>query len=231
MLIVNIMRTQARLIRVKDLSASPLEADLINFFSQNQEEIEAIAPIHIDIPKTAIPQEGERLVLSWEDGDQWLNGQAIVHTIEREIQKEDQEWQTLKLVLKLQGIENNSRHYPRMLGGVHLAFTQVDQLEEVEGWVDHTIDLNLNLTPLDPLMNFSVNGLKFEANLTLNESTLLACEVGLKSNQERWRTLAKVVRVWDEGDHFSIAVHFISPPTGLTEAFSEYTLRLQKAEM
>ena len=225
------MRTQARLIRVKDLSAPPLEADLIHFSPQHQDDVEAFAPIHITLSDQAIPQEGERLVLSWEEGDQWVNGQATVQTVEREVQKEDQEWHTLKLTLKLQGVENNSRHYPRMLGGIHLAFTQVDQLEEVEGWVDHRIDLNLHSVPLDPLMNFSVNGLKFEASQTLNESTLLACEVGLKSNEERWRTLAKVVRVWNEEDHFSIAVHFISPPTGLTEAFSEYTLRLQKAEM
>ena len=228
---MSIMRTQARLIRVKDPSLSPLEADLINFNQDNHQSVEAIAPIHIKRSEGQIPEAGERLVLRWEEGDQRLSGHASIEKVDYEAQQENQEWQTLKLTLKLQGIESNSRHYPRMLGGIALTFTPIDHVQEVEGWMGHQAELDLQHHPLDPLMNFSVNGLKFESDQELTESTLLACEVGLSVDQSRWRTLAKVVRVWNEETHFSIAIHFISPPTDLTDTLSAYTLRLQKAGM
>lgn len=52
---MSIMRTQARLIRVKDPSLSPLEADLINFNQDNHQSVEAIAPIHIKRSEGQIP--------------------------------------------------------------------------------------------------------------------------------------------------------------------------------
>ena len=230
------MRHRVTLVRVKYPTVAPLEADLISA-SKDSDEGLLLIPMSLedDVPPFSVE---ERLVLDWPD---LIAGQGKarvlqVDTLEENPASENHPWFTLQLSVEVDLPSENLRHYPRLIGGVDLGYIEVSEGMDSEVWLSstgreapstsETFELS---TPVDPLMNFSVFGLKFESRDLLSESTLLLCEIALPVDDRRWRSLAKVVRVWPEGELFSTAIHFISPPQGLVDALSEFTLRIQRA--
>ena len=240
------MREPVTLVRVSHPTLVPLEADLI---VQDQH-----ATVYVPFSSTEeIPsfQVDERVIITWHDEQSRHSKarvlhiatettepphhspedhQSVTHTHESSHDHSDQ-WHTLILSLSVEDIHANLRHYPRLLGGIDLSYTPVSEDMMVENWLEgETLEGHVFHKPLDNLMNFSVTGLKFECEMLLDESTLLLCEIGLLSETTRWRSLAKVVRVWkeDSDTSTSVAIHFISPPQDLTAALSEFTLKLQR---
>ena len=230
------MRHRVTLVRVKYPTATPLEADLISA-SEDADEGLLMIPMSLEDEVPPFSLE-ERLVLHWPDliARQGKARVLEIDTLEENPASENHPWFTLQLSVEVDLPSENLRHYPRLIGGVDLGYIEISEGMDSEIWLsgkdreDSSSSEGLQLsTPIDPLMNFSVFGLKFESRDLLSESTLLLCEIGLPVDEQRWRSLAKVVRVWPEGDLFSTAIHFISPPQGLVDALSDFTLRIQRA--
>ena len=231
------MREPITLVRITHPTLEPLEADLVSIDDA----------VSIYIPSSyadSIPSFNvdERIILTWYDNNKHSKAKIISITQEdiseelltkvKDEQKltDSNRWYMIVLSVSLEPTIDNLRHYPRLLGGINLSYVPVTDGNLTEAWLDGQEDEQIENfhQPIDSLMNFSVNGLKFECKAELTESTLLLCTVGLLSEEKQWRTLAKVVRVWKEESYNSVAIHFISPPVDLTTKLSEFTLKLQR---
>jgi hypothetical protein len=233
------MREPITIVRVKYPTLAPLEAD----FVMHDKMVNVYIPLSY-ADKTPTFEVNERIIITWYDEstrhtkakvlsitqEDLMSDLPLTEENSYEKQLDSGRWYTLILSLSLDDIQGNLRHYPRLIGGIDLAYTPVNENDSIEAWLEGEIKSATAplQKPIDSFMNFSVNGLKFECSTTLNESTLLLCEIGLSSEQQRWRSLAKVVRVWEEVNYKSVAIHFISPPTELTEKLSEFTLKIQR---
>ncbi|MBU0553782.1 hypothetical protein KJ940_20085 [Myxococcota bacterium] len=132
------------------------------------------------------------------------------------------------------------RIWPRLTGGIPLRFRPLKVDEDPEAWLQGAEDdapLDAWSVP-DPLMNFSLSGLRFEDDQPhLQDEDLLLCELGVAARPERWRALLRVVRVVEipeeirdcEATH-EIAVQFERLPLEAADALTEYTLRLQRLQ-
>jgi hypothetical protein len=221
------MRARVSLLRVKDPTLPTLEADLTHI---NPERALATAPLlsgeRLDLAL------GERLIVEWLD-EEPLRARARLEAIERvalDPERPDQ-GEALRLTLAISTLEGDGRHYPRLLGGIHLRLARPSA--QAEAWVSGEVEWEgaslAPITPLDPLMNFSVHGLAFELSQPMIISEPCVCEVGLARGGERWRTWAKVARAWKTPSSYGVALQLTSPPLGLINALSAYTLELQRA--
>ena len=230
------MREQIQLIRVSHPHLGSYEADIVKTGSPMEvpDHIEYVAYLPVS-PESAPFTSGERVVIKW--GENNLRGRGVISEIGEEAQEGgDQTWRTLKLSITLKEPTLNLRHYPRLFGGISLFYTMLEAVEDAEagltqsGSAQELIDDERFSAPLDPLMNFSVSGLSFEADEPLSKSLLLLCAIGLNAESGLVRCLGKVVRCKTKDDRFLIAINFVSPPPELTQQLSEYTLRLQRLE-
>jgi hypothetical protein len=229
------MREQVTFLRVKHPELTPLEGDLIEVSAT---EAELYVPLLTDDHNHPELEVGERLVLQWADREiQHAKAQIQTISVEESAQGAGfEQWSTFKLAITLDTLESELRHYPRFFGGIDLRYCPLSEDVElnVESWLDHQLEGpdESHLTfykPLDSLINFSVTGLKFECKTTLSESTLLLCELSVGGGESQWRCLAKVIRTWQDEVDAKTAIHFISPPQGLIDELSEFTLKLQRA--
>lgn len=143
-------------------------------------------------------------------------------------------------------VARDRRVFPRVLGGIALRYQRVAAGHDLGAacidWVALGLAPNggLNFEVPDPLMNFSVNGLRFKDDGRLAPGDCLLCEVGVLSQTARWRTVATVARrAADDDDEPTdrgtadgpgpqVALRFSEPPEGLVEALAAYTLSLQR---
>ena len=81
-------------------------------------------------------------------------------------------------------------------------------------------------------MNFSVSGLRFDAQHELEAGHLLIIRLQVGDSGPVWRTSARVVRVFevarDSTAVCSVAVSFESLPDEAQDALSELTLQIQE---
>ena len=132
----------------------------------------------------------------------------------------------------------DKRLFPRLYGNIPLRF-QVHNSEEGELVIHRWLaGSTRNLVPRpwftpEPFMNFSVNGLSFEAGQYCKKGDLLLLLMGVGESTERWRATGKVVRVIEitEGDTpmFQIAMAFEALPDKAMAALSDFTLSIQEA--
>ena len=230
------MREQIQLIRVSHPHLGSYEADIVKTESHAEapDDVEYVAYLPVN-PESTPFTAGERVVVKWSENN--LRGRGTISGIgEEERTGGDQAWRTLKLSITLKEPTLNLRHYPRLFGGLSLFYTTVEMIEDAEAWltrsggVQELVDDERFSAPLDPLMNFSVSGLSFEAREPLNTSHLLLCAIGLYTDSKLARCLGKVVRCQPKDDRFLIALNFVSPPPELTQQLSEFTLKLQRLE-
>jgi len=229
-------REQVQLIRVSHPHLGAYEADIINTESPQvaPDQFEYIAYLPVN-PESAPLVAGERVVLKWSNSH--LRGRGVITEIgEEEEEGGNRIWRTFKLLINLKEPTLNLRHYPRMLGGISLFYTTVESVEDAEIWLnessepyDFSNDERFS-QPLDPLMNFSVSGLSFEASEPLSTSHLLLCAIGQGGGGPLMRSMGKVVRCQGKEERYSIALNFVSPPPELTQQLSDFTLRLQRLE-
>jgi hypothetical protein len=195
--------------------------------------------LYLPISDEDTPLEaGERLVLRWDDETQ-KRGRAIVEEINNDKESasgHDLSWHTFKISVQIQDHVSNLRHYPRLLSGFEFFYASLHEIDEGEDWLTNTTTLDLHRLdirfsrPIDELINFSVSGLSFESNEPIDNSSPLLCAIGVDRSKALIRCLSKVVRCEREGDHYCVAIHFISPPVELAETLSDVTLRLQRKE-
>lgn len=229
------MRERVQLIRVSHPELGPYEADLIS--NQGIEDIEYT--VYMPVNNEDFPlASGERLVLRWDDESQ-RRGRAIVEGIDNEgdqQERHDLNWQTFKVSVHIQDHASNLRHYPRLIAGFEFFYASLHEIEEGEDWLTTTTTLDLHRQdtrfsrPIDDLINFSVSGLSFESKTAIDSSSPLLCAIGVDRSKVLIRCLSKVVRCALEGEYYSVAIHFISPPLELAETLSDVTLRLQRIE-
>ena len=229
------MRERVQLIRVSHPELGPYEADLISVGGEESLDYTVYLPLSDqDVPLEA----NERLVLRWEDESQ-KRGRAVVEEVDTDSETaEDSElsWQTFKISVQIQDSAANLRHYPRLVAGFEFFYASLHDIIEGEDWLTNTTTLDLHRQdtrfsrPLDKLINFSVSGLSFESDVAIDSSSPLLCAIGIDRSKLLIRCLSKVVRCEQEEGHYSVAIHFISPPVELAEALSEMTLRLQRKE-
>ena len=225
------MRARVALLRVKDPALPSLEADLT---ALSPERASVSAPLLEGDEPAASIAVGERLVVEWLD-EVSLRARARVEDVTRA--PLDPERPDLGALLTLQlaisTLEGDARHYPRLLGGVHLRLAR--PTPAAERWVAGELGWEeaglAPIAPLDPLMNFSVHGFAFEVATPVALSEPFVCEVGLARGGGRWRAWAKVARVWSTPTGAGVALQLTSPPLDLINALSAYTLELQRAEV
>lgn len=251
------MRERVQLIRVSHPHLGPYEADLVPasqiHTSGESDPLSSDSPPAIDThlgyiaylfvqSGSVTPAVGERVVLRWDEEESGRGRGVITHVKADRQEGDDTEWVTFKLLIELQERDRDFRHYPRMIGGIELWYAPMEDVEESEAWLNgETSAFELDdarfMRPIDALMNFSVSGLSFEAQKPLDLSRLLLCALKVGESSEAGsaerglvRCLGKVVRSVPEADHFSIAIHFVSPPPELTTALTDQTLKLQRLE-
>lgn len=238
------MRERVQLIRVSHPQLGHYEADLMRLEASDHEDgshYVIFLPMNTQGPSLEV---GERVVVRWEQRDNPsqapLKGRGRVVEVIREGGEGDgvdEHWLTYRLEISLQNHVSNLRHYPRLLGGIRLYYAPVNTIEDADAWLttgprsetDLNSDSRFSL-PLDELMNFSVSGLSFESEASLDSSSLLLCAVGVGVEEELSWTLGKVVRCQPSELGYSVALHFVSPPQELIEKLSSFTLKLQRVE-
>ena len=232
------MRERVQLMRVSHPILGQYEAD----FLQQEEQGEPLCIAYLTMDKIdPIVVVDERVVITWLN-DSSKHARATIKAISVEQSQSQDEWETYKLTLSLQSQSNDLRHYPRLVGGFQFSYALVDQLDNVEEWLEAKEDLSHIRAhqafeqAIDDLLNFSVSGLSFEAESSIDNSTIIACAISVNGSVEVIKCLAKVTRCFqiDDSesavDHYQIAIHFISPPQTLTDVLSELTLRIQRRE-
>ncbi len=127
----------------------------------------------------------------------------------------------------------DNRDYPRLAGGIRLRY-RVAAEGEAGGWLAGDEAPGPWLEP-DPLMNFSVTGLRFDDDKHCSDGDTLLCEFGVPEQTGAWRAIARVVRVLPLAEGaaatHSVAIQFVELPSGASDALTEYALRLQRAAL
>jgi len=143
----------------------------------------------------------------------------------------------------------DKREFPRMQGGIHLRYAALGPAgdaptgrSDARGWVDRGAPPEgAAWAAPDPFMDFSASGLKFDDRPACVAGDLLLMELGVPSRDERWRGLARVVRLFPvppdqrerpddpQGPTHQVAVEFLEIAPEATEALMEFTLQLQSA--
>ncbi|MBM4292252.1 MAG: hypothetical protein FJ138_13125 [Deltaproteobacteria bacterium] len=223
------MRARVALLRVKDPALPTLEADLTAFTPER-----AVVTAALLAGEEGAPAVGERVIVEWLD-EAPLRARARVEASDSQPLDPARPalGVALRLTLAVSTLEGDGRHYPRLLGGIHLRLARPapraqEWVAGACGWEEAGL---APLAPLDALMNFSVHGLAFELAAPAAVSEAFVCEVGLARGGERWRTWAKVARAWQTPAAFGVALQLTSPPLALVGALSAYTLELQRAAL
>jgi hypothetical protein len=153
-----------------------------------------------------------------------------------------------RLVLRKQ-VARDRRIFPRVMGGIQLRYRALGGSEgptQVAAWMAGE-ELPGPWHRPDPLMNFSVNGLRFEDIGVVAPGEVVLCEVAVGGAPERHRAVAHVMRrvpVQDEAFEplaggavgptpivHHVALMFSESPAALREALGDYTLQLQRANL
>lgn len=142
-------------------------------------------------------------------------------------------------------VARDRRVFPRLAGAIALRYVRLPADEDAAAagarWLAEGVvpEAAGAFEAAAPLMNFSVNGVRFHDDGRLAPGEHLLCEVGVHSEATRWRTVATVARrvsaeesdlpVADlEPPADQVALSFCDPPEGLIEALAAYTLALQR---
>ena len=124
----------------------------------------------------------------------------------------------------------DQRDFPRLVAGLPIRYRVVDQ-NEADAWLDGGEDPAEGWHSPDPFMNFSVGGLRFEAEKTVETNDLLLVDFAVGEAAKRWRTTARVIRAFDPETPSSptrpIAVAFVQIPGAAQEALTDLTLTIQ----
>ena len=125
---------------------------------------------------------------------------------------------------------SDKRDFPRLHAGLPIAYRQADAGHAAKWLSGESIDGDW--TEPDPYMNFSVGGLRFDAQHELEPGNLLIIKLQVGDSGPVWRTSARVVRVFevasDSDAVCSVAVSFETLPPEARDALSELTLQIQE---
>ena len=125
---------------------------------------------------------------------------------------------------------SDKRDFPRLHAGLPIAYRLADKGQAAK-WLAGE-DLEGPWTEPDPYMNFSVGGLRFDAQHELETGHLLIIKLRVGDDGPIWRSSARVVRVFDVASDSdavcSVAVSFETLPTEARDALSELTLQIQE---
>jgi hypothetical protein len=125
---------------------------------------------------------------------------------------------------------SDKRDFPRLHAGLPIAYRQADS-GQAAAWLAGE-PISGEWTEPDPYMNFSVGGLRFDAQHELEAGHLLLIKLQVGDDGPVWRTSARVVRVFevaaDSDARCSVAVSFEVLPSEARDALSDLTLQIQE---
>ncbi len=126
--------------------------------------------------------------------------------------------------------DRDKRDFPRLFAGLPIRY-RIAEADLAAAWLDGASDPDEGWHSPDPFMNFSVGGLRFEADLSVEANDLLLVDFAVGEAVDRWRLTARVIRVFDpempESSTRPVAVAFVQIPDGAQEALSDLTLKIQ----
>ncbi len=168
---------------------------------------------------------GDRVVIAYEDADLG----RVSGTIEGI--EDTASGQQIQIACASQH-DRDKRDFPRMVAGLPIRYRVAAGDAEVAAWKSgEPVAEDGWFTP-DPFMNFSVGGLRFEADTSVVSNDLLLVDFAVSEAGPRWRLTARVIRVFEpenesESTH-PIAVAFVFMTDAANEALSELTLKIQE---
>ena len=126
--------------------------------------------------------------------------------------------------------DRDKRDFPRLYAGLPIKY-RVASSEEGAAWIGGEPAPTDGWLDPDPFMNFSVGGLRFDADRSVAAHDLLLIDFATAQDGPRWRPTARVIRVFEpeseESPTHSVAVAFVHFPDPANEALSELTLKIQ----
>jgi hypothetical protein len=126
--------------------------------------------------------------------------------------------------------DRDKRDFPRLCAGLPIRY-RVASAEDGQAWVAGSPAPTQGWFTPDPFMNFSVSGLRFDADRSVQADDLLALDFAIADGSPRWRITARVIRVFtpesEDSPTHSVAVSFAHLPEGANTALSELTLKIQ----
>ncbi len=126
--------------------------------------------------------------------------------------------------------DRDKRDFPRLYAGLPIKY-RVASTEEGAAWIGDEPEPTDGWFHPDPFMNFSVGGLRFDADRSVAAHDLLLIDFATAEDGPRCRLTARVSRVFapesEDSPTHSVAVAFVHFPDPANEALSELTLRIQ----
>ena len=180
---------------------------------------ETAVTVQCDANAAAI-SEGAKVVLIFESGKERWTG--IVDTVE------SHQGQIHLRVKAPSAHEADKRDYPRLHAGLPIRY-RIGDAADADRWLSGSAIEDNWHTP-DPYMNFSVSGLRFDVDATVQEGNLLLISLCVGDTGHEYRVTASVIRIF-EGDgsvRRAAAVSFESLPEDALAALSDLTLQIQE---
>ena len=126
--------------------------------------------------------------------------------------------------------EPDKRDFPRLCAGLPIRY-RVASAEDDRAWVAGDPAPTQGWFTPDPFMNFSVSGLRFDADRSVATDDLLTVDFAIADDGPRWRLTARVIRAFapeaEDSQTHSVAVSFAHLPESANAALSELTLKIQ----
>jgi hypothetical protein len=166
---------------------------------------------------------GDRVVLSFSGPDQG----RISGTIQGITDVEDGQQIQIRCAASH---DRDKRDFPRLCAGLPIRY-RVASAEDAQAWLAGSPAPTQGWFTPDPFMNFSVSGLRFDADRSVQADDLLTVDLAIADGGPRWRITARVIRIFtpesEETATHSVAVSFAHLPEGANAALSELTLKIQ----
>ena len=211
---------------LRRLSAPLAELPAVLLESPEEFREETLQLIEVAGERSEPWRPGERVLLTDQTGRRW---RATVEEIEGER-------------LRLRSTDaprREARRYPRILGALSLellpAGLEGEEATGDEPWLQKWLrGAPWPGEPLKPmgLIDFNPTGIgctlpevRSERWSGLQRGGIVLCELGLTTDEERWRSCAQVVRYEEQ----ALALQLIDPPAALQRILSRYLSALQEA--
>jgi len=167
---------------------------------------------------------GDRVVLTFADADQ----RRVTGTIQT-IGTGDDGAGRIEVTCTDQR-DRDQRDFPRLFAGLPIRYRLADSATATAWLAGEEAEDGDWFRP-DPFMNFSVGGLRFDADRSVATNDLLLIDFAVSEAGARWRLTGRVIRVFEpaspDAETHSIAVALVAVPDEAHEALSDLTLKIQ----
>lgn len=136
--------------------------------------------------------------------------------------------QAQTLELEPESRPTDKRLHPRLFGNIPTRLQPVKDIH-IADWLSGHLSIEDGWLKPEPFMNFSVNGLSFEIEASLEQGVDCIVEFSVGDLTDKHRACATVIRSIDIGNAVEVALHFYQLPPKAKQQLSEFTLSIQEA--